>query len=294
MKYLFLLAACFLCSNIFCQVIIHGKVINEKGEPVPKASVFIPNSTTGTLSDTKGLFALEHIPEGKFTLTVSCIGYELFRIKVDADAPEELYVCRLKIQPRELSAITVHGYDKGGWAKWGTIFSDAFIGNSSFAPQCRIINKDIIRFVHLSQEDAVRAYANEPLIIENAALGYRLTVQLTDFIYYISKKEVDFEMYCFFSPMKGTEDQFVQWKKNREKAYSYSLMYFMRTFYSDNLKNKFEIRKLVRKVNVEKKRVQQVYKDRYDYILDSLNDKQAKEKVVSKLAEKGFNKDSVR
>lgn len=285
-----LLCSCGTAS--FCQGVIRGKVINEKDEAVPNASVFIPNSITGTVSGANGAFTLGHIPEGKFTLTISCVGYELLRVPISPDQPKDMYVFRLKLRPRELDSVIVRGYDKNGWSKWGAAFMDAFIGSSGFASQCELLNKDIIRFKYLQEEDIMLAYANRPLIIDNHALGYRITVQLVDFTWYVSKKEVDYQIYCFFTPMEGTERQFGDWKKNREKAYFFSLMYFMRSLYSDDLKNKFEIRRLVRKSNAEKQRVQQLYRDQYAAFADSLGDKKAKEKVILKMVDKSFSKDS--
>ena len=60
---------------------IHGTVVDEKGEPMPGATVVIRNTTQGTVADMKGEFSLE-IPEAGCELAISFVGYETIIKKV--------------------------------------------------------------------------------------------------------------------------------------------------------------------------------------------------------------------
>lgn len=63
-----------VCGGVaFAQQNISGTVVDASGEPVIGASVMIPGTTTGVVTDLDGNFSLS-VPTGS-NLTVSCIGY---------------------------------------------------------------------------------------------------------------------------------------------------------------------------------------------------------------------------
>ena len=55
------------------QIRVTGTVVDAQGAPVPGASVIIKGTSTGTMTDAKGVFTLSVRPGA--TLEVSCIGY---------------------------------------------------------------------------------------------------------------------------------------------------------------------------------------------------------------------------
>lgn len=55
--------------------VIKGTVVDEKGEPLPGASIKVDGTTTGTSTDLDGKFRLT-LPSGKNKLTVSFVGYQ--------------------------------------------------------------------------------------------------------------------------------------------------------------------------------------------------------------------------
>lgn len=58
---------------------ITGRVLNERGEPLANASVFMKSSGKGTLTDSKGQFTLKDVDENDI-LVVSFIGYNEIRM----------------------------------------------------------------------------------------------------------------------------------------------------------------------------------------------------------------------
>ncbi len=54
---------------------VTGRVLDESGLPVPGASVFIPGTTKGVISDDNGNFTFS-VPAGTASIKVSCIGYD--------------------------------------------------------------------------------------------------------------------------------------------------------------------------------------------------------------------------
>ena len=65
------------CTILLAQTHITGKVLDGamQGEPAIGASVVVAGTTVGTMTDMEGNFALD-VPDGKFILQVSMVGYK--------------------------------------------------------------------------------------------------------------------------------------------------------------------------------------------------------------------------
>ena len=76
MKLLFtFLCLLFLALNASAQTfLINGKVTDEKGDPVPFASVYLKNTSRGTSANSEGLYQLK-LAAGKYDLVFKAIGY---------------------------------------------------------------------------------------------------------------------------------------------------------------------------------------------------------------------------
>ena len=55
---------------------LYGHVIDsETGEHLPYVTVTIPGTTIGTATDASGHYFLKNLPQGRFTLVASSVGY---------------------------------------------------------------------------------------------------------------------------------------------------------------------------------------------------------------------------
>lgn len=78
----------FFLLNVTCILaqekgVLKGKIIDDRTHKgLLGISVFLENTTIGTSTNAKGTFYLSNIPEGKYTLVVSSIGYERVLKKV--------------------------------------------------------------------------------------------------------------------------------------------------------------------------------------------------------------------
>lgn len=85
-KLTFLIFMLFAWAQLFAQQLsITGKVTDESGEPMPGVNVETKNTTTGTITDLDGNFAIK-VEKGK-VLTFSFIGYETISQKVMSEKP---------------------------------------------------------------------------------------------------------------------------------------------------------------------------------------------------------------
>ncbi len=253
---LFILLLSFFST--FSQRTIKGKVVNNSnGEPLPGSSVFISNSSKGTVSDKQGYFELNDIPVGKHDLVVSSIGYETNAFSFSTEQlPLQLRI-EMEVKVRELPNVTVEPSVEEGWDKWGKMFTDNFIGSTPNALQCKIKNQDAIRFRYYKKSNRVIAWSDEPVILENKALGYKISYQLEDFEVNFKSGTTAFAGYPFFEEMNKSRKR---WQRNRDKSYYGSMIHFMRSIYHDSLtKDGFEVRRMVKVPNLEKERVKKIY-----------------------------------
>ncbi|MEO8403855.1 MAG: carboxypeptidase-like regulatory domain-containing protein [Chitinophagaceae bacterium] len=252
----------FLPVFLFSQKTIKGFVVNgATGDPVAGSSVFLNSTSIGTISDKTGYFELNNIGEGHYDLIVSSVGYETTIYSFNtSQLPLSLKV-QMSVKVKELENVTVEPYVKEGWDKWGLRFTDEFVGLTPNAQRCKIKNSEAIQFRYYKKSNRLVAYSDEPIIIENKALGYNIRYQLEDFEIDFSKGSCSFSGFPFFEDMdKDKKTVRHRYKEAREKAYYGSMMHFVRCLYKDSLEqNGYEVRRMVRSPNLEKQRVKNVY-----------------------------------
>ncbi len=247
----------------FSQPVIKGRVVNGvNSTPVPGSSVFINNTSKGTTTDKNGYFELNDISSGKHELIISSIGYETMVHPFAAEQlPLQLRI-ELAVKVKELKNVTVEPFLEEGWAKWGKMFTENFMGRTPNAAHCRIKNEKAIRFRYYKKSNRVVAYSDEPLILENKALGYRISYQMEDFEVNFKTGVTFFAGYPFFEEIDKSRKGLQQkWARNRDKAYYGSMMHFMYSIYHDSLQQQgFEVRRMSRVPNEEKERVKKIYR----------------------------------
>jgi len=71
MKSIFTVITLFIMTTIFSQNSISGKVVDQKGNPIAGANIFIEGTYDGTSSAENGEFSFTTTTSGKQTLVVS-------------------------------------------------------------------------------------------------------------------------------------------------------------------------------------------------------------------------------
>lgn len=248
---------------VSAQSVIKGRVVAAAGgTPIAGSSIFITNTSKGTSSDASGNFELTGIPPGKHDLVVSSVGYETVVYSFRDDQLPLQLKFELQIKAKELANVTLEESVEEGWDKWGKLFTDNFTGTVPNASSCRIKNEQLIRFRYYKKSNRVIAYCDEPLLIENKALGYRIRYQLENFEVNFKAGSVAYLGYTLYEPMEaGSNNKKITWDEHREKAYYGSVLHFMRSVYSGRLQEEgFEVRRMRRVPNTEKQRIRQFYK----------------------------------
>jgi hypothetical protein len=195
------------------------------GEPIEAAHVFIAHTDIGTLSGLDGHFKLDNLPEKKFDLIISFLGYvpEARTVILNSVSSKELDI---KLNPASTLLLTVEVKEKKikGRKRNLKSFQTAILGTTPNASKCQIINPEVIL---LSKENnELIATATDLIKIDNMATGYRILFLLESF----NKKgaEVNYSGKPVFIPLEpADEKQMIKWENNREKAYNGSKRHFL-------------------------------------------------------------------
>ena len=248
------------CFGAFSQAVLKGKVISEETQkPLASVSVYLNNTSLGSVTSEDGVFIIRGIPSGKFRLVASCVGFETYVNMIDPRTVGKDFVISLKPKAEELQSFSVTPPEPDGWKKWGKLFTELFIGDTPGSNDCKLTNPDVIKF-RMNADNTLTAYAKEPLQIVNYKLGYEIKYKLEEFQYDFNIKLVNYSGYAFFTDMGLKYPNRVRrYDDARLETYKGSFLHFKRAFFANELDAQgFELRSLGNISNPEKDRAKQV------------------------------------
>ncbi len=238
LKYLFLVAICVgFGQHLFGQALLEGKVIDRiTNKPLPFVNVYINNTTIGTTSDLGGEYSLP-IPLGESEVIFSFVGYHSHKAKVSVPVAGPVHFdVKLFPSKQELKNVTIKGSADKEWERLMKRFEKIFLGESSAASKCKILNPWCIdlKMTKISGRYFLEATASRPLEIENSALGYKIRYDLQFFS--ASKDAFKFSGFVHFKEIETTDSiQAAQWAKNRLDAYNGSSRHMFKSILEDRL-----------------------------------------------------------
>ena len=227
-----LLFLLFSISGLHAQTTLTGCVTDQSNTPLPFATVYLSNTTIGTLANENGIYTLKIPRNGEYDLVSSCIGFATNTRTIRAEGANLTINIKLKANVILIDEVTVSAKDKNRVKNYSQFFR-LFIGESILAQSCRILNDEDLRLYHDDEDNIVKGFSTKPLRIENKALGYLITYDLTDFSYNQKSKILKFSGGQYFQSLPGTSKQIVKWERNRLKTYYGSKIHFFRTLGSD-------------------------------------------------------------
>ncbi|PJJ79149.1 carboxypeptidase-like regulatory domain-containing protein [Mucilaginibacter auburnensis] len=230
----YLFTAILLISTIVNAQSVRGKVVDATtGNPIPNASIYLSGLSKGTTSNVQGEFVF-YTNETKTPLIISSLGYQPDTI-VNYNGKTLTVV--LSPRARALREVTV-GTIITTREKQMKVFLTQFIGSRN--KDCVISNPDDINFTYNKKTQTLEATVNQPLIIHNKKLGYKITYYLSGFSYAPQPTLYDWEPYrnmqtsykgnyVFEEDTLGlTPGEMKKIHKARDKAYYGSRMHFIR------------------------------------------------------------------
>ncbi|WP_428663177.1 carboxypeptidase regulatory-like domain-containing protein [Runella sp.] len=205
--------------------VLTGYVVDATtGKPMPFANVYVNGSTRGAVTDEKGAYSLAGIPLGTVEVVASFIGYQSDKrsFRFDNTSPQKANF-QLKVSEQTLDTVIVRGNSKRRELHLRQFKKQLF--GEPFGGQCLLVNSDVLHF----NEDKGHLYAtaNEPLIIDNQALGYRLIYDLQHFDATASGNVYSAGTARFEELKPENERQANRFRRNRLTAYKGSIRHLM-------------------------------------------------------------------
>jgi hypothetical protein len=227
---------CFLLPIItYAQSgVISGIVTNsESKRPVPRASIFLGNSSVGSATSEDGKYTLSGIRPGQYTLVVTVLGYETYNKTVLVGREPIRLDIELTQKPLMLREVVISS--EADWRKNYEWFKKDFIGVDDNAKYCIVQNPHILNLVYNRTKQTLEADGDEFLVVDNRALGYRVKFLLKEFKSDKISNIIYREGQQLFEDLPGTEEQKKKWHQKREEAYYGSAMHFYRSLYASKL-----------------------------------------------------------
>ncbi|MGY4383585.1 hypothetical protein ACVWYN_000604 [Pedobacter sp. UYP24] len=212
---------------------IEGRVVNEKGEVLKSATVFINGSQKITVTNAEGKFKFERLEIGTFPLVVRTLGYSSSVQEIQLVNKDVFLEVVLKETSDTLKEVVIGSSDDRD--KNYKLFKRSFLGISKNSKNCKILNDSIINFDFSKKEGVLKASTDDFLVIENRALGYRIKYLLKMFQYSSLTDVTLYDGQAVFEELKGTEKERRKWQESRKKAYYGSLMHFFRSVYQNTV-----------------------------------------------------------
>lgn len=94
-------------SRLLGQPVISGKILDNRGKPVPGASISLKDSYDGATSDSTGKFQFTTTEKGEKMLLVSSIGFNPLERSINITDKSIELLLQLKESPSELKAVVV-------------------------------------------------------------------------------------------------------------------------------------------------------------------------------------------
>lgn len=235
------------CISAHAQsVTIKGNIVDENTlEPIALASIFIANTTYGTMSDKEGEFSLTFLTSEGLTLIVSHIGYHTKTFKLGVDHNSTKLDIKLQFKEHVLDQLTItNNNDK---MRYLNHFREGLLGESKNGRKCRIQNPKVIHFISRGimggNNWELEAMLDSSLQLENRMLGYLVSYKMEYFRF--SNNDVSYFGYPLLTDRLDSMKKTSKIIKNRRETYKGSKLHFFRSLHTNTLDEEgFEVYKI--------------------------------------------------
>jgi hypothetical protein len=122
--------------------------------------------------------------------------------------------------------------------KYFTEFRKYFLGETSNATHCTILNRETIYTYR--ENDKLIAFSMQPIEVENQALGYKIIYDLKEFQLDYLLQTINISGVPRFIELAASDGKMAKrWKRERDRAYYGSSMHFFRSLKMNRLVDNF-------------------------------------------------------
>ena len=248
-----ILVACTLCPSLHAQT-IEGTVYDTKTkEPIVGVVIYLDGTSIVTTSDINGSFRLVVGSIINTTMVLSHLSYESLIVEKPFEHREKTFYLKEKMNLLEEAKVVADRFSRADKMR---VFKEQFLGTSAAGKSCIIVNEEDIVLNYDHATNTLVGFSNNPIIVENRYLAYRVIFDLRRFIVQYSKMTLqiaDATKVLY----KGTSSFFdqspfnIMIAKRREETYLRSSQYFWRNFVAEKPDNtRFKIYNRYRQIDV--------------------------------------------
>src|SRR6187431_3353187 len=159
---LFLLFFLFIQNSFSQQFYIRGRVTDGETQlPLKGASVYINNTTIGSVTDDKGDFELGPFQPGRYEVVASYVGYDALLYSAEIKTSGLRITFKLEKKEEVLREVLVFSAELR--KHYLDIFKKYVIGLSVAADHCQVKNIEEVQFASGDTKDEIQAYTEKAL-----------------------------------------------------------------------------------------------------------------------------------
>jgi hypothetical protein len=210
------------------KLTIKGRILdNETGTPLGYVNVFLSNTTIGASTDKNGQFIIKNVPFGSYNIIFSYVGYQIQSKSFYSYKSGTLnFNISLKPKAINLNQVNVTGNIPEDWQENLKIFKNIFIGETDNSKKTKILNPEVLNFVRNKKTNALKAFTDSTILVENKSLGYKLSIILDSVVYY-PNGNINYMFFSRFAELKpDSKEEESEWQNNRKKTYLNSPKHF--------------------------------------------------------------------
>lgn len=236
MKKLAFILLFFHLGIVAFSQIIKGTISDKNTKDIiDYASVYINGTFIGTYTDENGNFELDISKNPSMPISISAIGY--YSVTIDEYSISKPIIVFLEPKIFELQEVVIKAKAINRQRRTNmVIFRNEFLGTTDNGRMCDILNEEDITFNYGSDKDTLKAYTSKPILIENRALGYKITYYLDAFEFYRKDQSFFFKGNIIFTEDLTSDESKQQfYTRKRQYAYIGSRMHFFRMLWTNSL-----------------------------------------------------------
>ena len=242
---LLLLCLPFIQNSFSQQFYIKGRVTDGENQlPLKGASVYVNNTTIGSITDDNGNFELGPFQPGRYEVVASYVGYDPLLYSAEIKTAGIRISFKLDKKEQVLREVIVLSSELR--KQYLEIFKKYVLGISVAAEHCQIKNTEEVQFATGETKDEIVAYTEKALVIENPELGYTIHFDLLEFYYNKASTAAYFYGYTRFVDWGKDEQTKKKWLRKRQQSYEGSTVHFFRSLVNKQLtKEGFTVYQLI-------------------------------------------------
>ena len=202
------------------------------------AAVYINGTTVGASSDNNGYFELNLTNHRYEPIIISAIGYYSITLSDYLTDISQIIYLTPKVYKLDEVVIAASGKTSSRNRRINLkLFKKEFLGVSINARKCELLNEMDVTLLQEKDNDTLKAFSSNPILINNKALGYRITYYLDKFAYCKTNGSLTiFGNYIFEDYSNSLEKPEKEKVENRrKKVYLGSRMHFFRSLWKNKI-----------------------------------------------------------